>query len=52
MSDFTGISKSSCIKKECLWVAFSKALELSNPGKVLHFVFELFNQQLINHNLV
>ena len=40
-SDFTGISKSSSIKKARLQLAFSKALGLGNAGKVLSLVFEL-----------
>ena len=39
--DFTGISKSSSIKKARLRLAFSKALGLGNAGGVLSLVFEL-----------
>ena len=42
-SDFTGISKSSSIKKTRLWLAFSKTLGLGNVGKVLSLVFELLH---------
>ena len=42
-SDFTGISKSSSIKKAVLGLAFSKALGLGNAGKVLRLVFELLH---------
>ena len=44
-SDFTGISKSSSIKKGRLRLAFSKALAHGNAGKALSLVFELLRKR-------